>query len=133
VLTDLLNAASTFVECVATLGTGAVLLFTFRSSNFRHSLDLVDDQQVPRVDEAHRVGDGGASPGGTVEARARCLRGELAEAIYVLVIEGPRRPHVSLHHSREEAETAFQRLVGDSTSTEPRWFVSRRTFDDRDA
>jgi len=32
VLTDLLNAASTFVEWLATLGTGAVLLFTFLSS-----------------------------------------------------------------------------------------------------
>ena len=74
----------------------------------------------------------GATPGGTVEARARCLRGEMAEAIYVLVIEHAKRPHISVYHSPKEAEMAVRRFVGASTGN-TRWWVLRRTLDGRDA
>jgi hypothetical protein len=46
----------------------------------------------------------GASTGGSVEARARLLRGQPAEAVYVLIVEQVgRRPAVTVHHSGEAA------------------------------
>ncbi len=75
----------------------------------------------------------GATPGGTIAARARLLRGELAEAIYVLTIEDPYRPKVSLHHSRQEAEAALRRTIDGAPDGEIRWSVRRRTLDGRDA
>ena len=75
----------------------------------------------------------GATVGGSVEARARLLRAELAEGIYVLIVERPRRAITSLHHSREEAERALREIVGDPSATETRWWVVRRAIDGRDA
>jgi len=75
----------------------------------------------------------GATPGGSVEARARLLRAELAEPIYVLVIVRAGRPIASLHHSEEEAETAFREAVRNSDGSESRPWVLRRTLDGRDA
>ncbi|MGK5680624.1 hypothetical protein [Actinoplanes sp. URMC 104] len=75
----------------------------------------------------------GATPGGSVEARARHLRAELAEAIYVLVIARPGRPITSLHHSREDAEKAFRHIAANLTNSESRPWVLRRSLDGRDA
>jgi hypothetical protein len=75
----------------------------------------------------------GATPGGSVEARARHLRAELAEAIYVLVVVRAGRPITSLHHRHEDAEKAFRQRVGGSATTESRPWVLRRTLDGRDA
>jgi hypothetical protein len=74
----------------------------------------------------------GATPGGSVEARARHLRAELAEAIYVLVVVRAGRPITSLHHSWEEAERALRQIVEGSTTTESRPCVFRRKLDGRD-
>ena len=75
----------------------------------------------------------GTTPGGSVEARARHLRAELAEAIYVLVVVRAGRPITSLHHSREEAEKAFRQIVESSGTAESRPWVLRRKLDGRDA
>jgi hypothetical protein len=75
----------------------------------------------------------GATPGGSVEARARQVRAEFAEAIYVLVVVRAGRPITSLHHSHEEAEKAFRRIVDASSSTESRPWVFRRKLDGCDA
>jgi hypothetical protein len=75
----------------------------------------------------------GATSGGSVEARARQVRAEVAEAIYVLVAVRAGRPVTSLHHSHEEAEKAFRRIVEGSGSTESRPWVLRRRLDGRDA
>lgn len=74
----------------------------------------------------------GASVGGSVEARARCMRGELAEALYVLVVENAPRPKVTVHHSQADAEDQLCRTVGDPAQSERRWWVLRRTLDGRD-
>jgi hypothetical protein len=74
----------------------------------------------------------GATPGGSVEARARYLRAELAEAIYVLVVVRAGRPITSLHHSHEEAEKAFRQVGEGSDTTESRPWVLRRKLDGRD-
>ena len=75
----------------------------------------------------------GATPGGTVDVRARLLRAELSEAIYVLIIDGSRRPRTSLHHSQEEAERVLREVIGDPAKSDRRWWVLRRTLDGRDA
>lgn len=75
----------------------------------------------------------GATLGGSVEARARLLRAELAEAIYVLVVVRAGRPITSLHHGGEGAEKAFREAVGKADSDESRQWVLRRTLDGRDA
>jgi hypothetical protein len=75
----------------------------------------------------------GATPGGSIEARARLLRADLAEAIYVLVIVRAGRPITSLHHSEEGAEKAFREAVANSDNVESRPWVLRRTLDGRDA
>ncbi|SNT65410.1 hypothetical protein SAMN05421812_12268 [Asanoa hainanensis] len=75
----------------------------------------------------------GATAGGSVEARARLLRAELSEAIYVVIVEGSRRPIASLHHSAEGAEKAMRETIGNPTVTEPRRWVMRRTLDGRSA
>jgi hypothetical protein len=74
----------------------------------------------------------GASPGGSVEARARYMRGELAEALYVLVVEHTPRPKVSIHHSQTDAEEQLRRTIGDPARPDRRWWVLRRTLDGRD-
>jgi len=74
----------------------------------------------------------GATPGGGLEARARHLRAELAEAIYVLVVVRAGRPITSLHHSHEEAKKAFRQIVEGSDTTESRLWVLRRKLDGRD-
>jgi hypothetical protein len=71
----------------------------------------------------------GAAPGSSVEALARHLRAELAEAIYVLVVVRAGRPIISLHHSREEAERRSVKISGApghriasvSASAQTRW------------
>jgi hypothetical protein len=75
----------------------------------------------------------GATPGGSVEARARLLRAEVAEGIYVLVIVRAGRPITSLHHGADGAEKAFREAVGNSDNAESRPWVLRRTLDGRDA
>ncbi|GIF19616.1 hypothetical protein BJ973_006661 [Actinoplanes tereljensis] len=75
----------------------------------------------------------GATSGGSVDARARQLRAELAEAIYVLVVVRAGRPITSLHHSHEEAERAFRQIVEGAGTTESRPWVLRRKLDGRDA
>jgi hypothetical protein len=75
----------------------------------------------------------GATRGGSLEARARHLRAELAEAIYVRVVVRAGRPIVSLHHSREEAEKAFRESAEGSATSESRTWVLRRKLDGRDA
>jgi hypothetical protein len=75
----------------------------------------------------------GATPGGSVEARARHLRAELAEAVYVLVVVRVGRPIASLHHSHEQAEKAFRQIVEGSGTSESRPWVLRRKLDGRDA
>jgi hypothetical protein len=74
----------------------------------------------------------GATPGGSVEARARLLRAELTEAIYVLVVVRAGRPITSLHHSHEEADKAFRQVGEGSDNTESRPWVLRRKLDGRD-
>jgi hypothetical protein len=74
----------------------------------------------------------GATPGGSVEARARSMRGELAEALYVLVVKHDRRPKVTIHHSRVEAEAQLQRILETAAQPGPRWWVLQRSLDGRD-
>lgn len=69
----------------------------------------------------------GATPGGSVEARARHLPAELEEAVYVLVVVRAGRPITSLHHSHEQAEKAFRQIVEGSGSSESRPCASAQT------
>ena len=108
--------------------------------------DLVLRLQVSEPAIAHRliqlglaadigkiVGRLGATPGGSVAARARLLCAELTEAIYVLVVIREGRPITSLHHSEEEAEKAFGEAVRNSDGAESRPWLLRRILDGRDA
>ena len=75
----------------------------------------------------------GAKPGGSVEARARHVRAELEEAVFVLVVVRAGRPITSLHHSHEQAEEAFRQIVEGSGISKSRPWVLRRRLDGRDA
>lgn len=75
----------------------------------------------------------GATSGGSVEARARLLRAELAEGVYVLVVARAGRPIVSLHHSQKEAEEAYRRISDASEAADSRPWVMLRSLDGRDA
>jgi hypothetical protein len=108
--------------------------------------DLAAELQIPEPAIAHHLIELGlaadlgevfdrlgSTPGGSVEARARHLRAELAEAIYVLVVVRAGRPIISLHHSHQEAERAFRHIAEVPGATDSRPWVFLRKLDGRDS